>query len=319
MYLMNTDVDLLVIGAGPAGLAAALYGARAGLRVRVVEQLAVGGQALLIDNLENYPGNVDKTGKAKTGYEGAEDMRRQAESFGAAFATGSVSEVKKADGWFDARIGGSAVKAGAVIIATGTKHRMLDVPGEAEFYGRGVSYCATCDGPFFRNKKIFVIGGGDTACDEALYLARLSPQVVLVHRRDELRAQKISADRVLNNPNITVRFNMRLAKIRGAEKVAAVVLENAGTGEKNEEPADAVFIFAGSTPQVPAVEGLKLDKAGYILTDQRMETSVRGVFAAGDVRSTPFRQVVVAAGEGAVAAHCAAEYLEAAIPQSASS
>jgi thioredoxin reductase (NADPH) len=311
---MNTDVDLLIIGAGPAGLAAALYGARAGLRVRVVEQLAVGGQALLIDNLENYPGNIDKTGKAKTGYEVAEDMRRQAESFGAAFAAGSVSAVKKAEGWFEARIGGAAVKAGAVIIATGTKHRMLDVPGEAEFYGRGVSYCATCDGPFFRNKKIFVIGGGDTACDEALYLARLSPQVVLVHRRDELRAQKISADRVLNNPNIAVRFNMRLAEIRGAEKVAAVVLENAGTGEKNEEPADAVFIFAGSTPQAPAVEGLKLDKAGYILTDQRMEASVPGVFAAGDVRSTPFRQVVVAAGEGAVAAHCAAEYLEAAAP-----
>ncbi|MDR0707568.1 MAG: FAD-dependent oxidoreductase [Treponema sp.] len=322
--------DLLIIGAGPAGLAAAQYGSRSGLVTTVVEQLAPGGQALLIDRLENYPGNIGTEGQEpKTGFEVAEDMRRQAEQFGARFISGTVKSMRKNTAAFEAATQDETLTASSVIIATGVKRKLLNVPGEVELYGKGVSYCATCDGPFFKNKRIFVVGGGDAACDEARYLARLTKTVILLHRRDKLRAQKAIAERTLRNPNITVRFNTRLTAIKGGaqsgaqsgarsgaqsadENVAAVSLENTVTGEKFEEPADAVFIFAGSLPQMPDIEGLVLDEAGYIITNQRMETSIPGLFAAGDVRATPFRQVVVAAGEGAIAAHCAAEWLNAA-------
>ncbi|MDR2446856.1 MAG: FAD-dependent oxidoreductase [Treponema sp.] len=307
--------DLLIIGAGPAGLAAAQYGSRSGLVTTVVEQLAPGGQALLIDRLENYPGNIGAEGQEpKTGFEVAEDMRRQAEQFGARFISGTVKSIRKNTAVFEAATQDETLTAPSVIIATGAKRKLLNVPGELELYGKGVSYCAACDGPFFKNKRIFVIGGGDAACDEARYLARLTKTVILLHRRDKLRAQKAIVERTLRNPNITVRFNTRLTAIKGGayENVAAVSLENAVTGEKTEEPADAVFIFAGSSPQMPGIEGLVLDEAGYIVTNQRMETSIPGLFAAGDVRATPFRQVVVAVGEGAIAAHCAAEWLSAA-------
>ncbi|MDR0374822.1 MAG: FAD-dependent oxidoreductase [Treponema sp.] len=313
------NCDLLIIGAGPAGLAAAQYGSRSGLMTTVVEQLAPGGQALLIDRLENYPGNVGAEGREpKTGFEVAEDMRRQAERFGARCISGTVTSVRKNGVEFEAVTKDETLVARSVIIATGAKRKPLNVPGEVELYGKGVSYCAACDGPFFKNKRIFVVGGGDAACDEARYLARLTGTVILLHRRDKLRAQKAIAERTLRNPNITARFNTRLVEIKGDaqsgaqsayENVAAVSLENTITGEKTEEPADAVFIFAGSLPQMPDIEGLALDEAGYIITNQRMETSIPGLFAAGDVRATPFRQVVVAAGEGAIAAHCAAEWL----------
>ncbi|MDR2792744.1 MAG: FAD-dependent oxidoreductase [Treponema sp.] len=308
--------DLLIIGAGPAGLTAAQYGSRSGLTVTVIEQLAPGGQALFIDRLENYPGNIGAEGQEpKTGFEVAEDMRRQAEHFGARCMSGTVKSIRKNGAVFEAVTERETVTALSAIIATGTKRKLLNVPGEAELYGKGVSYCATCDGPFFKNKRIFVVGGGDAACDEARCLSRLTETVILLHRRDKLRAQKALAERTLRNPNITVRFNTRLIEIKGGapgvyRKVASVALENTVTGEKKEEAADAVFIFAGSLPQMPAVEGLTLDEAGYIVTDQRMATSIPGLFAAGDVRAAPFRQVVVAAGEGAIAAHCADEYLE---------
>ncbi|MDR2193418.1 MAG: FAD-dependent oxidoreductase [Treponema sp.] len=307
--------DLLIIGAGPAGLTAAQYGSRSGLAVTVIEQLAPGGQALLIDKLENYPGNIGAEGQEpKTGFEVAEDMHRQAERFGARFMSGTVKRIRKNGAVFEVATERETLTASAAIIATGTARKLLNVPGEAELYGKGVSYCATCDGPFFKNKRIFVVGGGDAACDEARYLSRLTNTVILLHRRDKFRAQKALVEQTLSNPNITVRFNTRLTEIKGAagvyQKVAAVALENTVTGEKREEAADAVFIFAGSLPQMPAVEGLTLDEAGYIVTNQRMETSIQGLFAAGDVRATPFRQVVVAAGEGAIAAHCAAEYTQ---------
>lgn len=303
------DINLIIIGAGPAGLTAAQYGARAGLRVTVIEKLAVGGQALLIDNLENYPANT-----GKSGFEIAQAMRHQAELFGARFITREAKKIEKiAEKKFIVKLENAEEKeiaAESVIIATGTKARLLNIPGEKEFLGRGVSYCAVCDGPFFKNKKIFVIGGGDAACDEAQFLSRLTENVVLIHRRDVLRAQKAVAERVLHNPNITVRFNMQAIEIKGGQKVSSLILENTVTHEKNEENADAVFIFAGLTPQTPNIAGIQLDESGYIITNQRMETSIAGIFAAGDIRASPFRQVVVAAGEGAVAAHCASEYLE---------
>ncbi|GHV11654.1 thioredoxin reductase [Spirochaetia bacterium] len=322
--MSTNDADLIIIGAGPAGLTAAQYGARANLKVLAIEQLAPGGQALLIDVLENYPGNVG-AGDAppKTGFEFSQDLHKQAESFGAQFLSESVLSLKRGGNLFTLTLGnGEKRTAPAVILATGAQHRTLDVPGEAELSGRGVSYCATCDGPFFRNKKIFVAGGGDAACDEAQYLSRLSSQVVLVHRREHFRAQKALAERTLHNPNIEVRFNTRIREIRGPQaaavgpqKVASVILERTGNdgkgiGETYEEAADAVFIFAGTIPQTSLVPDAEKDENGYIITDQKMASSVPGLFIAGDVRASPFRQVVVAAAEGAIAAHCAAEYLD---------
>ena len=197
-----------------------------------------------------------------------------------------------------------------VILATGARHRTLDVPGEKEFTGRGVSYCATCDGPFFRGKRILVVGGGDAACDEAIFLANLTDDVLMVHRRDRFRAQKALAERVLRHPNIEVRFNTEVREIRGDRKVERVVLYNAENGSTCEEGMDAVFIFIGSIPRTAVAPEATLDEAGYILTDARMETNVRGLFAVGDVRATPFRQLVVAAGDGAIAAHMAAQLVE---------
>jgi len=213
-----------------------------------------------------------------------------------------------------------------VIIATGARHRLLDIPGEKEFNGKGVSYCATCDGNFFKGKKMLVVGGGDAACDEARYLSRLTDKIVLIHRRDSFRAQKSLVQRTLDNPHIQVRFDTVIKEIKGgtaaeavsrgsppAVKVKSVILENVKSGEVYEEDADVVFIFAGTVPQTSLVagEGLKvnLDESGYIITDQKMATNVPGLFAAGDVRSGAFRQVVTAAADGATAAHFAAEYI----------
>jgi thioredoxin reductase (NADPH) len=303
------ELDLLIIGAGPAGLSAAQYGARANLKVLVIEQLAPGGQVLLIDVVENYPGNI----AGKTGFDLAQDMHQQAETFGASFLNETVCELKKEGEIFTAVLAdGTQKKASAVIMATGAAHRQLDIPGEKEFAGRGVSYCATCDGAFFKNKKIFVVGGGDAACDDAQYLSRLSSQVVLVHRRDRFRAQKALAERVLHNTHIEVRFNTIIKEIKGEQKLSSVTLDN--EGRVYEESADAVFIFAGTVPQSSLVQSgsakAELDEGAYIITDQKMESSVPGLFAAGDIRSGNFRQVVVAAGEGAVAAHNAAEYID---------
>ena len=318
---MLTDVDLIIIGAGPAGLTAAQYGARANLSVLVLEQLAAGGQALLIDVLENYPGIAP----GKTGYDFCEDLRRQAEGFGAKIITeGAQTLSKEGENFTVALANGQSMRAPAVILATGAKHRVLDIPGEKEFSGRGVSYCATCDGPFFKNKKIFVVGGGDAACDEAQYLSRLSSQVILIHRRDKFRAQRALADRVLHNPNIQVRFNTVMKEIKGTGgKVSSVVLTKTGSYESDisEENADAVFIFTGTVPQTSLVTGgfsglvVKTDEAGHIITDERMASSVPGLFAAGDVRASPFRQVITAAADGAIAAHCAAAHIERLVTQ----
>ncbi|MCL2265349.1 MAG: thioredoxin-disulfide reductase [Treponema sp.] len=320
--MSDNDFDLIIIGAGPAGLTAAQYGARANLKVLVIEKLSAGGQALVIDVLENFPGNVEQTdakgnvtAAPKSGYEFAVDMHRQAENFGASFFYGTVESLKKENDIFTLSLSDGAVrKAAAVIIATGAKPRLLDVPGEKEFQGRGVSYCATCDGNFFRNKKIFVVGGGDAACDEARFLSRLTDKITLIHRRDSFRAQKALVKRTLDNPNIEVRFNTVIKEIKGDVKVKSVILSNVLTNKTNEEQADAVFIFAGTVPQTSLFaqndfNGL-LDESGCVITDQKMSTNVKGLFAAGDVRAGAFRQVVTAAADGAAAAHYASEYLD---------
>jgi len=318
--MSDLDAELIIIGAGPAGLTAAQYGARANLKVLVIEQLAPGGQVLLIDALENYPGNAgqfdasgNETAPPKSGYEFAMDLHKQAEGFGASFLTGSVVSLKKEDGFFTVTLhDGTELKAASVIMATGAKPRLLDIPGEKEFSGRGVSYCATCDGNFFRGKRIFVAGGGDAACDEARYLSRLTDKLTLVHRRDSFRAQKALAQRTLDNPNIEVRLNTVIKEIKGEKKVRSLVLQDVKTGRTYEEDTDAVFIFAGTVPQssIASGAGAAVDESGYIITDQKMSTNIPGLFAAGDIRSGTFRQVVTAAADGAVAAHNAAEYID---------
>jgi len=318
--MSDFNADLIIIGAGPAGLTAAQYGARANLKVLVIEQLGPGGQALLIDVLENYPGNVEQRDEKggiippKSGFDFAMDLHRQAESFGASFLSGSVVSIKNEGNFFNVVLSdGETRKAKGVILATGAKPRLLGIPGEKEFTGKGVSYCATCDGNFFKGKKMLVVGGGDAACDEARYLSRLTDKIVLIHRRDSFRAQKSLVQRTLDNPNIQVRFDTVIKEIKGEIKVKSVILENVKSGEVYEEDADVVFIFAGTVPQTSLVvgEGLKvdLDESGYIITDQKMATNVPGLFAAGDVRSGAFRQVVTAAADGAAAAHFAAEYV----------
>lgn len=303
---MNTDWDIVIIGSGPAGLTAAQYAARSDMKTVIFEQLSPGGQVLLIDELENYPGFPEKI----DGFSLSEAMTRQAQKFGAVIEyTGVVSVKKENDCFFINTTGGQTITAKAVILATGAAHRPLGVPGEEKLSGRGVSYCATCDGPFFRGKKIFVVGGGDTACTEAAYLARLSDEVTIVHRKDRFRAQKAVADKVLDHPNIRVLFNTEIKEIKGNDKVTSVILYNNKNLSTTEESADAVFVFVGTAPHTEPVPDIKKDDAGYILTDASMETSVPGLFCAGDVRSTPFRQIIVACGEGAIAAHAAEEYI----------
>ncbi|MDA3852305.1 MAG: thioredoxin-disulfide reductase [Spirochaetaceae bacterium] len=302
--------DILIIGGGVAGLSAAQYAARANLNCLVIEEMAPGGQALLIDDLENYPGYSE----AIKGYKFCDDMKVQAEKFGANFVMAKVKDIEKQGEDFLVETSKETYTAKVVVIATGAKHRHLQVPGEEEFSGRGVSYCATCDGPFFKNKKILVVGGGDAACDEAVYLSKLTDKLVMIHRRDRFRAQQSLAERVKNHEGIDVRLSHVITEIKGGEgimpKVNKVVFKKTDTEETYEEEMDAVFIFVGTIPQTQLVPDLEKDEAGYIVTNQRMETSLPGMYAVGDVRNTPFRQVVTAASDGATAAHCAAQFID---------
>ncbi|MCF7913947.1 MAG: thioredoxin-disulfide reductase [Spirochaetaceae bacterium] len=304
---MQVDKDLIIIGGGAAGLSAAQYAARANLDVLVIEEMAAGGQCLIIGDLENYPGFPEPI----NGAEFAMLLEKQAKNFGANFLIGTAKSIAKEGDIYTIETSKGTYTTYAVILTTGAQHRKINVPGEKEFAGRGVSYCATCDGPFFKNKKMLVVGGGDAACDEASFLANLTDKVIMIHRRDKLRAQRSLAERVTKNPNIEVRYNTEIREIKGGMKVEGVVLEDNTSGETYEEEMDAVFVFIGSIPQTSLVPDVKKDEAGYIVTDQNMETENPGLYAAGDVRSSPFRQLVVAAGEGAIATHCASQRIDA--------
>jgi thioredoxin reductase (NADPH) len=305
---MKAARDLIIIGAGGAGLAAAQYAARANLSTLLLEELASGGQALIIDRLENYPGFPEPI----PGTELARLFEEQAVRFGTEIKFSGAQSITRGEGLFTVHTDDGPVTSLTVIVATGAKHRTLGVPGEKEFTGKGVSYCATCDGPFFKGQPMLVVGGGDAACDESSFLSHLSDSVLMVHRRDRLRAQKALAERTLRNPRIQMRFNTELKEIRGGAKVQEVALLDNKTGKSFEQKTSAVFIFIGSIPQTGVLQGLgvELDEGGYVVTDQRMQTNVPGLFAVGDVRATPFRQLVVAAGEGAIAAHVAAQYID---------
>ncbi len=298
---MTADKDIIIIGGGPAGLTAAQYSARGNLKTLMIEEMASGGQVLVINDLENFPGFKEPV----NGMQLSQDMEEQALKFGAEIITASVKKIIKKDNIFHIETDSGVFTSYAVIAATGAKHKKLGVKGEVEFSGRGVSYCATCDGPFFKNRKVLVIGGGDAACDEATYLSKLTDKVVMIHRKERFRAQKALAERVAANKNIEIRFNTECREIKGAAKVEKVVLETSD-GKQYEEDFDAVFVFIGSIPQTQVLPDVPKDDAGYVIADCNMETAVKGLFVAGDVRATPFRQIIVACGDGAIAAHSAA-------------
>ena len=298
---MKDSYDVIVVGAGPAGMSAAGYAARAGHDVLLLDAAAPGGQLMFIDQIENYPGFESISGFAL-----AEKMESQAASFGVEVEYGEVTSVKQSDGGFIVSTGDGDVLARAVILAMGARHRHLDVPGEEEYSGRGVSYCATCDGPFFKGRRVVVVGGGDTALTDAVYLSRLCSSVKVVHRRNEFRAQKAIQDKMRACSNIQTVTPHTVKEILGdGDKVTGVVLDDGSLIE-----TDGIFIFTGILPNSQIVKDLvELDEAGFVRTDSMMRTSLEGVYAVGDLRTTPFRQVVTAAGDGAVAAHMADEYL----------
>lgn len=297
--------DYIIIGAGPAGLSSAQYAARSGLKTIVLEGMGPGGQVAQIFELENYPGVFP----AVNGFDFVETLRKQAEAFGAQIKQVQVSSIDKKGKDFIIQTKDAIYTAPALCMATGAVHKNLGVPGEEELKGRGVSYCATCDGPFFRNKKIVVIGGGDSACSEAIYLASLSKDVTIVHRRNEFRAQKALVDKMLK-AGVKPVYDSVVKQINGQNKVESITLENVKTGEQTDFECAAVFIFAGMAPQTDLVDMIKKDISGYIMTDENMQTSIPGLYAAGDVRSKPFRQIVTAVSDGAIAANAAKEFIK---------
>ncbi|NLC39167.1 MAG: thioredoxin-disulfide reductase [Clostridia bacterium] len=299
--------DILIVGGGPAGLTAGIYGARGGRKVALIERAVPGGQAFLTNEIENYPGFP----KGISGPELMQAFQEQAERFGVEIITGNIQRVQL-DGEEKLLIGedGSQYRGRSVIIASGAQPKKLGVPGEEEFRGRGVSYCATCDGAFFRNKKVAVVGGGDAAVEEAIFLTRFARQVVIIHRRNRLRAVDILQKRAMANEKIDFRWDTVVKEISGQDKLASLKLKNVKTGEEFEEAFDGLFVFIGTVPNTEFLQGaLALDEEGWIITNSYLGTSQKGVFAAGDVRNTLFRQVATAVGDGAIAAASAEHYL----------
>ena len=300
--------DVIIVGAGPAGLAAGIYAGRSQLKTVILDQMMPGGQLLITEQIENYPGFHDGI----TGFELSEKLRVHAEKFGAVIENGQpVSSVDLDGELFVVRTEGGEIKGKTLIWAAGSIAKKLNVPGEAEFIGRGVSYCAVCDGAFFKDRVVAVIGGGDSALEEALYLTKFASKVYLIHRRDRFRAVKIIQDRVKRNEKIEPVLNKVVVSINGTQFVESLTLKDTMTGETTELPVDGVFIFIGNEPNVaPVVHLVETTEQGFIITDEEMRTKTPGLFAAGDVRHKSLKQVVTAAADGAVAAMSATKYLE---------
>ena len=300
-----TEYDVIVVGAGPAGATAALYAARYGMSVAFFDTVDPVSQLSLAPKVENYPGFEG------SGFELLERMRNQAIKFGAQYKFEKVLKLKRENGKFVVITENDVYRAIALIIATGGRHRELGVKGEKEFLGRGVSYCATCDGHFFKGKKVIVVGGGNSAVEDALYLKDLGCDVTLVHRRDELRAEKALQEELFKR-KIPVVWNTVVRRIEGGERVERVVLLNRVTNEEKVVEVDGVFISVGMRPATDIVMdlGVERDSAGYIKVDRKQRTNVEGVFAAGDCCDNPLKQIVTACGDGAVAANSAYEFVK---------
>ncbi len=296
--------DLIIIGAGPAGLTAAIYALRARLNTLIIERAGVGGQIALTDIIENYPGFPTISG--------AELMKRfeeHARKFGLETVFDEVLEIRN-EGRVKVITGSERTyETKAVIVSTGAQPQALGVKGEKELLGRGVSYCATCDGPFFTGKDVAVVGGGDTAIKEAIYLAKMVKTLKVIHRRDKLRAEKILQEEAFSNPRIGFLWDSVVDEILGQEKVEGVRYRNVKTGHLSETRVDGIFIFIGITPNADFIH-VEKNEWGFIKTDNDLQTSIPGIFAAGDCRVTPLRQVATAVGDGAIAVVSAEKYIE---------
>ncbi|MFH0911785.1 MAG: thioredoxin-disulfide reductase [Planctomycetota bacterium] len=304
--IIMMDCDLAIIGGGPAGLSAALYAGRSDLKTILLERMLMGGQVALTMDIANYPGFPE-------GIDGpalAEKMRAQAERYGVVFLDREAVGLSQDGSTFLVTLKKDTIRAKTVIVATGSDPQKLGVPGESELRGKGVSYCGTCDAPFFRNKRVMVVGGGDSALKEALYIAKFASAVTLVHRRDAFRAEKFYRKQVLAHDRIAIRWNTVVRSIRGENKVQSVTLEDVKTGSREDVEMDGIFIFVGSIPNTQLLCRLMPDFCcNHVRTDLDMMTSIPGLFAVGDVREHSYRQVATAVGEGATAAMAAEHYL----------
>lgn len=306
--MTGVDHDLAIIGAGPAGLTAGLYAARSRINTLLIERLSPGGQMLNTDWVDNYPGFIEGV----AGFELVDRMRAQVERFDLPIISSEVIQVVPKEDSFTILLPDRDLSARAVIIATGSAPRRLGVPGEEEYIGKGVSYCGTCDGPFFKEQTVAAVGGGDTACEEAVYLTKFAQKVFLIHRRDQLRAQKIYQEKVLANDRIEVVWDSVVEKIQGGDRgVSGVELRNVKTDRTTSLPVDGVFVWVGLVPTTKfCCDLVELDDQDFIVTDPEMSTSRPGVYAAGDCRAKLLRQISTAVGDGATAAFAAERYLE---------
>ncbi len=301
------EYDLLIVGGGPAGLTAGMYATRGGLRTVLIEKLAPGGQAASTFMIENYPGFPEGI----PGPELSQAMENQAKRFGLEIINGEIEQLISRGHLWEVIQEGNQFIGKAVIVATGVNPVKLGIPGEEELTGRGVSYCATCDGPFFRGQEIGVVGGGDSAVDEALYLTRFANRVYLIHRRNALRAEKIIQERAFRNEKIKILWDTVVTKVLGETGVEGIELRNVKTREMRTLKVSGVFFYVGLKPNAEFLRGIvKMDEQGYVITDDHMATSVPGIFAAGDVRQKLLRQVTTAVGDGATAAFAAERYIE---------
>ncbi|MCQ6264291.1 thioredoxin-disulfide reductase [Fictibacillus sp. WQ 8-8] len=299
--------DVIIIGAGPAGMTAAVYTSRANLSTLMLERGIPGGQMANTEDVENYPGF-----ETILGPELSNKMFEHAKKFGAEYAYGDVKEIIDGEEYKTVVSGRKEFKARSIIIGTGAEYKKLGVPGEKELGGRGVSYCAVCDGAFFKNKELVVVGGGDSAVEEGVYLTRFASKVTIVHRRDKLRAQQILQQRAFDNEKVDFLYNHTVKEIHGENnKVSKLTLVNTETGEEREFSADGVFIYVGMLPLNGAFVNLGItNEAGYVETNELMETRIPGIFAAGDVREKTLRQIVTATGDGSIAAQSAQHFVE---------
>jgi thioredoxin reductase (NADPH) len=300
------SVKVLIIGAGPAGMAAALYSARAELNPVVITGTELGGQAAITHTIENYPGFPEGVGGSAL----SESFQKQAEHFGAVFEIDTVTSVDFSSRPYQVKTYSKEFLAESVIISTGASPNHLNVPGENLLIGRGVSYCATCDGWFFRGKNVMVVGGGDSALEEAVFLTRYAASVTIIHRRDTLRAGIILQKRAMENPKIKFIWNSVITEVIGKDGVESVRLKNVKTGEEQIQPTDGVFIFIGHTPNTDLFKETITMENGYILTDKYAQTNLPGIYAAGEAADPHFRQVITSAGMGAAAAIQATHFLE---------
>jgi len=304
--MKRPDYDLVTIGGGPAGLTAGLYSARARLNVILIEKMVLGGQILVTDWIENYPGFPEGI----SGADFVQRMTEQVKRFDLKIETNSVISMDLSKPVKKINLSDKTITAYAIIIATGASPQKLAVPGEDTFFGKGVSSCATCDGPFFRNCILAAVGGGDTAVQEAVFLTKFAKKVYLIHRRDQLRADKIIQERAFSNEKIEIIWDSAVTRIDGSEGVEKISIKNLKTGETKEILVDGCFIWVGVSPNTDFIDNaVKQDENGFIITNLKMETSVPGVFAAGDVRNTPLRQLTTAEGDGAIAAYSAEHYI----------